>query len=79
MADIHAILIREHLDPNSQLFIGKPYLFVFKGHPNSPEINQALREYYSDVIFYLTIFRLKYWRYSVLCRRKLVDLRVHYM
>ncbi|MDG4953361.1 hypothetical protein [Actinobacillus equuli] len=51
LADIHAILIREHLDPNSQLFIGEPYLFVFKGHPNSPEINQALREYYSDVIF----------------------------
>ncbi|AFU19871.1 hypothetical protein [Actinobacillus suis] len=51
LANIHAILIREHLDPNSQLFIGEPYLFVFKGHPNSPEINQALREYYPNVIF----------------------------
>ncbi|WGE87224.1 hypothetical protein NYR88_08525 [Actinobacillus equuli subsp. haemolyticus] len=51
LANIHAILIREHLDPNSQLFIGEPYLFVFKGHPNSPEINQALREHYPNVMF----------------------------
>lgn len=51
LANIHAILMREHLDLNSQLFIGEPYLFVFKGHPNSPEINQALREYYPNVTF----------------------------
>lgn len=51
LANIHAALIREHLDPNSQLFIGERYLFVFKGHPNSPEINHALREHYPNMIF----------------------------
>ncbi|WP_150539422.1 hypothetical protein [Actinobacillus vicugnae] len=51
LANIHAALIREHLDPNSSLFIGEPYLFVFKGHPNSPEINKALREHYPDIVF----------------------------